>query len=111
MAYQIAGLRKVAMKLPDTEEGISCAGTALERAAFRAKKKTFLFLGVKELRLKLDDSLGEAKKLAAKEPEIFEVGGGGWVLVRYAGAKMAKGLLERWIGESHRLMTEPKKKK
>jgi len=102
MAYQIAAIRKVAMGLSGVEEGISCAGTGLERSVFKAKKKSFLFLGTAkdgaiELRLKLGASLADAEKRG------FAAGTHGWVLVRLEkSTKLPKGLLEKWIGESHR---------
>jgi hypothetical protein len=104
MAYQIAAIRKVAMGLSGVEEGVSCAGTALERSAFKVKKKTFLFLGTAkdgaiELRLKLADSVTDAEKRG------FAAGAHGWVLLRLEKTtKLPKGLLEKWIGESFRAM-------
>jgi len=101
MAYQIAAIRKVAMALPDVEEGISCAGTALERAVFKIEKKSFLFLGkakdgVIELRIKLDDSLPDAEKRG------FPGGAHGWVMVRLEkGKEPPKGVLSKWIKESY----------
>jgi hypothetical protein len=81
-----AALRKLAMKLPGAEEAVACKGTPLESAAYKASKKTFLFVSAKDVRLKLDGSLAAARKLASKEPDRFQVGSLNWV----------------WIGESYR---------
>ena len=95
-------LRPIALALPGAEEGVACAGTALESATFHVKKKTFLFVGPATLRLKLDASRREAEALAKKEPARFQVGAMGWVTLRYgAGDAPPVALLERWIAESH----------
>ncbi|MBI3726624.1 MmcQ/YjbR family DNA-binding protein, partial [bacterium] len=96
-------LRRVALSHPGAEEGVACKGTSLESRAFKAGKKTFLFLRKTELRLKLLSSLPEATKLARKEPGRYEVGANGWTLVRLDGSCTIP-LLEKWIDESHRLL-------
>jgi hypothetical protein len=111
-------LRKLALSLPDTEEGVACEGTPLESRTVRAKKKAFLFLGKKDgmcqVRLKLDGSLADAAKRAKKEPERVKVGAKGWVLVRLpADEAPPKGLFEVWIRESYEAVVgaqKPKKK-
>src|SRR5690606_11728936 len=74
----VDAIRKVAMRFPGTQEGISC-----NKVAFNAGKKAFLFIGVGEASydamLKLGDSRPEAAALAAREPERCKVGGTGWV--------------------------------
>jgi ElaB/YqjD/DUF883 family membrane-anchored ribosome-binding protein len=98
-------LRKFALALPETEEGIACKGTAIECATVMVRNKAFLFLGKMEIRFKLDDSLAEAAKLAAKEPDVYKVGAKGWTSIAVAGIKdVPIGLMKRWIGESYRLM-------
>ena len=57
-------LRSLALKYPDCEEGIACKGTAIECSTFKVKGKAFLFVGRTEVRLKLADSIAEARKLA-----------------------------------------------
>jgi hypothetical protein len=102
-------LRKIALGLPETEAGIACKGTAVECATVMVRNKAFLFLGKKEIRLKLDESLDEAGKLAAEEPEVYKVGAKGWISITVAGIESAPaGVLDRWIGESYRLFA-PKK--
>lgn len=97
-------LRALASKLPQVEEGTSCA-----KAAFKAGKKSFLFVGEAdgtcEVMVKLAGSLKEAEHLAAKEPECYKVGVHGWVTCTFApGRKLPKGLFERWVEESFRLV-------
>ena len=67
-------LRAAAMKLPDTEEGIACAGTSLEKRTIKVRGKAFLFIGQTDAMLKLSDSLPIATNLAAQHPDHFKVG-------------------------------------
>lgn len=101
-------LRKLALRLPGTEEGVACAGTALEARTIRAGSKAFLFLRPQEARLKLDASLKEAAARASKEPGRYVVGKGGWVLIRLDDSKDALEVLGRWIAESHGLFAAKK---
>jgi hypothetical protein len=101
-------LRAAAMRHEGVEEAIACAGTPVESAAFKARKKTFLFLSAAHVRLKLDAALPEARALAAKEPGRYDVGSLGWIKVTLApepGPPLP--LLERWIDESHGLVVGP----
>ena len=86
----------IALALPDVEEGVSCAGTALESRTFRVKQKAFLFVSKKELRLKLAASLADAKKRG------FEAGAGGWVKLPLEELP-GDAILKAWIRESHAL--------
>ena len=100
----IAGLRRLALRFPETDEGISC-----DKAAFKAHGKAFLFVGCGEatdcVMLKLGESLPEAARLAAKNPATFKVGGTGWVTITIAkGNTLPPDLLPRWINESFRLL-------
>jgi hypothetical protein len=98
-------LQQLAMRFPNAEEGIACAGTSLESRTVKVANKAFLFLGKKEVRLKLGDSLGEATKLAAKEPSRYEVGLHGWVKLTISDdTPPSLELLARWIAESYRLL-------
>jgi hypothetical protein len=102
-------LHEIALNLPEACKGVACAGTAVECPTVTVGNKAFLFLGKKEVRLKLSDSIGEATKLAAKAPSRYEVGLHGWVkLTIRDDAPPPLDLLERWIGESYRLFA-PKK--
>src|SRR5262249_21237923 len=98
-------LRKIALRYPEAEEGIACKGTALECLTVKVRDKAFLFLGKSALRLKLGGSLPEAAKLAAKQPDHYRAGGGGWVkVVMGAGNSPPLDMLARWIDESYRLL-------
>lgn len=97
-------LRKFALRLPNTEEGVACEGTALESRTIRAGNKAFLFLRPRDARLKLAGSLKEAAAHAAKEPNRYVVGTGGWILVKFDDATDPIGVFERWIAESHALL-------
>ncbi|MSQ96453.1 MAG: MmcQ/YjbR family DNA-binding protein [Gemmataceae bacterium] len=98
-------LRKIARQFPEAEEGIACQGTAIECTTFKARNKAFLFVGVVEARLKLQESLVEAIKLAAKEPSRYQVGAHGWVKLTFGQDDSPPlELLARWIDESYRLL-------
>ncbi len=100
-------LRALATKHPEVEESIACKGTAVESSAFKVDKKTFLFARDVQMMVKLEESLPEAKELAAREPERYKAGGG-WVTVKFDGGVLPpRELLARWIAESYRLMTAP----
>jgi hypothetical protein len=98
-------LQRIAMRYPEAQEGIACAGTAVESRTVRVRNKAFLFLGKNHLMVKLRESLAEATKLGSKAPERYKVGAGGWVKVTFGDVEItAAGILERWIGESYRLL-------
>jgi len=98
-------LRPIAMRCPETEEGVACKGTSIECTTFKARGKAFLFVGAKDIRLKLQASLAEAAKLAMKEPDRYQAGKIGWVTVRlHPGDALPIDFLERWIVESYRLL-------
>ncbi|HEX6885999.1 MAG TPA: hypothetical protein VF530_21675 [Planctomycetota bacterium] len=90
-------LAKIALALPDVEQGIACAGTALESRTYRTGKSAFLFVSAKDARLKLEASAAEARKLG------FQVGTGGWVKLSLE-ALPAAAVLRRWVAESHALV-------
>ena len=98
-------LRAVGLRLPDTQAGIACAGTALERRTITVGDKAFLFVGDRDARLKLGDSIGEATELAAREPGLCEVGGHGWVKLTFGdGRSLPVDVLTRWVEESYQLL-------
>jgi len=95
--------RKAALRLPDSEEGVACAGTALESVTVKAGTKAFLFVRPTEARLKLVESRAEAAKLAAKDPAHYAIGATGWATIRFdAEHAPPRDLVERWVEESHR---------
>jgi len=100
MTKLAAALRSIASRLPDVEQGIACKGTSLESVTWQVRKKAFLFVGPSAARLKLSESLAEAKRLAAKQPGI-EVGAGGWIKLALDEKGPPAAVLERWVGESH----------
>ncbi len=104
-------LRKLALGFPDTREEIACKGTAVESAVYRTGKKSFLFAGKKDIRLKLVESFAEAQKLAAKEPDHYQASMG-WVTIRRAQGDPPMEMLKRWVTESYRVSVDkPKAKK
>ncbi len=86
----------IALALPDVDQGIACAGTAVESRTFLVRKKTFLFLSKKLMRLKLERSAADAKRRG------FEVGAGGWVKLDLDGLP-PQPILKAWIAESYSL--------
>jgi hypothetical protein len=99
-------LRGIALRYPEVEEGLSC-----NRTAFAARGKAFLFAGAGAggegwvVLVKLRDSLAEAEALARKEPRRYAVGKTGWVTLRLGPAEaLPRGVMERWIDESYRLL-------
>ncbi len=58
---------------------------------------------------KLQKSMPEAEKLAAKNPDCFQVGSTAWVTIRFTAEKsMPKALSEKWLDESYNLSIAPK---
>lgn len=101
----LEAMRATALGYPGTVEGISCAGTAIESRTVKAGKRAFLFLRRKEVRIKLEASLGEIQARAAQAPDQWEAGKGGWVKITLeAGAQLELEDARRWIEESYRLM-------
>jgi hypothetical protein len=98
-------LRNIALSYPEAQEGIACAGTALESRTVKVRNKAFLFLGTNDVMVKLGESLAEATKLASKTLGWYKAGANGWVKVTFGdGDSPPPGLLERWIDESYRLL-------
>jgi hypothetical protein len=100
----VDAIRKLALSYPDTTEGVVC-----ERSSFKAKGKSFLFMGVKDehfdVMVKLEASLDEAAALSKKQPDHYSVGGHNWVTAKFGRNELPpSGLLERWIEESFRLL-------
>ena len=92
------------MGYPEVAEEIVC-----EKAAFKARGKGFLFLGSDDsfcnALLKLGASLPEAARLAAGMPSCYKVGGHNWVTATFRHDRAPpRGLMERWIDESYRLL-------
>ncbi len=108
----IENLRKVALSCPNTEETLSCKGTAIESATFKIKSKSFIFVRPGNVMVKLDTSLEEAGKLAKENPKSLKVGKGGWTTITAPGSKeVPLSLLKKWTKESYELFCAPKNKK
>jgi len=101
MESSMKTLRQLALRHPETSEGIACEGTALESRTIKVRKKAFLFLRAGTAMVKLRDSLPEARKIAAKDPDRCKAGGTGWVT---AATDLPLAVLKRWVGESYKLM-------
>jgi hypothetical protein len=107
-----ASLRKAALELADVTEGVACEGTVLESRTVKVGNKAFAFIREKEARLKLSDSLDEAKRHATQHPDDCEVGATGWVKCSVGAATSpSAAVMKRWLKESHALMSAPAKKK
>ena len=103
-----AALARVAMRLPEATTGIACKGTALESTTVSVRAKAFLFVSTRTARLKLSESLAEARRLAEGDPATYDVGTSGWVKVTLDGPTVPPlDRLSRWIEESHRLFAPP----
>ncbi len=97
-------IRSHAMSFPESDEGSSCVNRA-----FKAGGKNFAFLGEKDdecsIRLKLAASITELEELAKDDPDRWQVGKGGWTMIRFDPEQPpAIDDLERWITESFFLL-------
>lgn len=108
-------LRGMALDHADVSESVACKGTALESITFNRGTKAFLFLGRKGgfhiVRLKLQESEEEAKRLAKKEPARYDLGANGWAKLTFGDESVPEKLLAKWIHESYRAMGDPPPKK
>lgn len=96
----VTDLRSIALALPKVEQGVACAGTALESSTYRIGNKAFLFVSPKEARLKLRSSISDAKKSG------FKVGAGGWVTLPLDSLPDPR-LAEQWVAESYAQFSGP----
>ena len=96
-------IRLKASRYPGVVKGTSCT-----QSSFKTAKSAFLYVGMQGGRykamFKLDASTAEAARLAAKEPDRFDVGSTSWVTARFTAEKpMPKRLWEKWLDESYAL--------
>ena len=94
-------IRTKASRYPGVDQGTACA-----QSSYKVGTKSFLFIGMQGGRhkamFKLDASIPEAKKLAAKAPDDFGVGSNGWVTARFSeDAPLPKKVWEKWLDESY----------
>lgn len=97
-------LRAIGKSVEDATEGFTKKGTIHEKRTFNVDGRTFLVLGKETARMKLERSLAFAKKLAAKEPDVYVLSGGGWIDVTLQDDGPELELLEAWIYESYALI-------
>ncbi|MEM9645740.1 MAG: hypothetical protein AAF989_12190 [Planctomycetota bacterium] len=96
-------IREKATAMDDVEKGTSC-----NQSSFKAGRGSFLFIGpgAKGIGFKamfrLEDSLPQARSLASKDPDRFQVGSGGWVTARFTAEKtLPKTIWAMWLQESY----------
>lgn len=107
-------IRKRASQFAGVDEGTACT-----QSSFKVGKKAFLFIGEQGGRykamFKLDESIGQATRLAKANPDDFQVGNTAWVTARFSDEKpMPKKLWEKWLDESYGISAssiKPAKKK
>jgi len=92
-----------AASFPQVTKGTSC-----NQSSFKVGKGSFLFIGPGAKRIgfkamfRLGHSMPQARKLASKEPERFEVGSTGWVTTRFTAEKpLPKSIWGKWLQESY----------
>ena len=98
-------IRKKAVTFPAVATGTSC-----NQSSFKAGKDSFLFIGPGakgqgfKAMFKLERSMPHAAKLAAKDPDRFQVGSTGWVTTRFTAEKpLPQSIWEKWLNESYDL--------
>ena len=98
-------IRRRAVTFPGVAKGTSCT-----QSAFKAGKGTFLFIGPGpkgqgfKAMFKLKASMPKALKLAAEDPNQFEVGSTGWVTARFTAEEpLPKRIWGKWLAESYDL--------
>lgn len=86
------------------------SGTSCNQSSFKVGKRAFLYIGPGakgrgfKAMFKLDDSMPEAKELAATRPDRFEVGSTGWVTTRFTAEEpLPEAVWENWLEESYEL--------
>jgi len=101
-------LGKIALKFPETEAGTSC-----NKTAYKARGKSFLFVGADadtwNAMFKPGDSKAEFQSLAIQDPNRYSLGKTGWATLTFSHKEAPKSAdLKRWIEESFRQIA-PKK--
>lgn len=98
-------IRAMAAAFPDVVKGTSCT-----QSAFKTRAGAFLYIGPgakgkgHKAMLKLDRSHAQAARLAAEQPDRFEIGTGSWVVARFdAEQPLPKAIWSKWLRESYEL--------
>ncbi len=106
-------MRKTAAAYAGVTQGTSCNQTS-----FKAGKTAFLYVGPGakgqgfKAMFKLERSMPQAKTLAGKEPQRFEVGSTAWVATRFTAEEpLPKTIWQEWLKESYELATKNVKMK
>ena len=78
-----------------------------DRRAYKARQKSFLFLGGGDdsftMMVKLSQSLAEVEELQRREPARYDIGEEGWVTATFPReTPPSQEMLERWVDESYR---------
>lgn len=96
---------RVAAGMAGVEEGIACAGTAIESRTYKLKERAFVFVRPGNIMLKLGPSLAEAAAMAkrATPPGSLKAGAGGWVTITRGCAEVSAAMVTQWVKESHGL--------
>lgn len=96
-------IRAKAASFPEVAKGTSC-----NQSSFKAGKGAFLFIGPGakgvgfKAMFRLERSMAQARKLASKEPNRFEVGSTAWVTTRFTAEEpLPKSIWEKWLQESY----------
>jgi hypothetical protein len=96
-------IREKATSFPEVAKGTSC-----NQSSFKAGNGSFLFIGPGakgvgfKAMFKLDHSMSQARKLASKEPDRFEVGSTRWVTTRFTVERpLPESIWEKWLQESY----------
>ncbi len=87
------------------EEGTSCS-----QASFKVGKTAFFYVGPGakgqgfKAMFKLQRSIPQAEKLAAKAPDRLQLGSNSWVTARFTSERpLAKSVWTKWLRESYNL--------
>ena len=106
-------IRTKAAAFPAVAPGTSCT-----QSSFKVGKRAFLYIGPGakghgfKAMFKLDQSMPQAKELAATRPDRFEVGSSGWVTTRFTAEEpLAEAVWENWLEESYELAGGPRARK